>query len=182
MIYVIDFLIKNKIEPLLDEISVASFKLFPRHFSLISFPQYPDVRTVANTLWHCKDKQKSWLVGNDKSGYKITEKGKVILNSFIQNKKEFQRKKGGYNSPPNRKEVYFVDLIKKSQEFRDFLTNKNFQFKIKDIKKVAMCTEDASNKIVLLNLANLKEYAKRLDEKKVVEFINYLEEVYKNEK
>ena len=182
IVYVVDFLINNKIEPLLDEMSVAGLKLFPKHFSLISFPQYPDVRTVANTLWHCKDKQKAWLMGNDKSGYKITEKGKTILENFIQNKKEFQRKKEGYKSPPNRKEVYFIEAVEKSPEFKKFIQNKRFQFKVNDIKKIAMCTEDASDKIVSLNLYNLKEYAKRLDKEEVVNFMIYLEEIYKNEK
>lgn len=182
MVYVVNFLIESKVEPLLDEISVASFKLFPKQFSLISFPQYPDVRTVANTLWHCKDKQKEWLIGNDKSGYKLTEKGKVILENFVQNKKEFQRKKGGYKSPPNRKEVYFIELIKKSQEFKNFLNNKKFKYNKDDVKKIAMCTKDASNKIVLLNLSNLREYAKRLNEREVITFINYLEKIHKNEK
>lgn len=179
MIYVVDFLIKNKIEPLLDEISVASFKLFPRHFSLISFPEYPDVRTVANTLWHCKDKQKEWLIGNDKSGYKLTEKGKVILENFIHNRKEFQRKKREYRSSPNRKEVFFIELIKNSSDFKNFLKDKNTSFNKKDVKRIAMCTEDASDKIVFLNLANLKEYGRRLDEKEIVKFVEYLEKIYK---
>lgn len=182
IIYAVDFLIKNEIEPLLDEISVAGFKLFPKHFSLISFPQYPDVRTVANTLWHCKDKQKNWLIGNDKSGYKLTEKGKSILINFLDNKKEFQRKKEGYNSKPNRKEVYFVESIKNSAEFKEFSKDREALFKKKDIKRIAMCTEDASDKIVLLNLSNLKDYAKKLKEERVIIFLKNLEDKYKDEK
>ena len=40
----------------LENIIVAAFRLFPKRFSLIGYPEYPDATRVEKCLWRCKGK------------------------------------------------------------------------------------------------------------------------------
>jgi hypothetical protein len=70
----IDHLNSKNIESTFDKLTVATFKLFPKKFSLIGFPEYPDAKTVNDCV-----KTKKRVFGNAQTGYKVTEKGKYFL-------------------------------------------------------------------------------------------------------
>jgi len=60
-LFAVSFLESKKIEPTFDKIVVASFRLFPKKFSLIGFPEYPDGRTIYYCVYnHCTLNNK-WL-------------------------------------------------------------------------------------------------------------------------
>jgi len=88
-LYGIWILNKNGFEPLFDYIVVVLHKLFPEAgFSLTKFKEYPDARTVRDTLWHLKDEKKKWIDGNIQSGYILTKRGEFILEKVITHLEE----------------------------------------------------------------------------------------------
>jgi len=79
ILFVVDFLESRNIEPTLDKITVTAFRIFPKKFHLIGFPEYPDGLTIYTCFWLHDTKTKKWLSGSVQSGFKITEKGKYFL-------------------------------------------------------------------------------------------------------
>lgn len=59
-----------------ENITVAAFRLFPKTFSLVGYLNYPDASRVNRTLLHARPKYRDLIVGNAKSGYALTAKGR----------------------------------------------------------------------------------------------------------
>ena len=112
VLFVVNYLESRDIEVTFDKVVVASFKLFPKKFSLIGFPEYPDAKTVNDCVFlHCV-KTKGWLSGNAQTGYKITNKGKYFLDEakkMLEGKIKVSRH---YGTIPRRKELTFINLLK----------------------------------------------------------------------
>jgi len=108
----------------LDKITVATFRLFPKKFHLIGFPEYPDGLTIYTCFWLHGTKTKKWLTGSVQNGFKITEKGRYYLE-------ETEKMLGGeiqvtkmQKIAPKRKEVTFIDLLKKTTAYKKYSQNK----------------------------------------------------------
>lgn len=177
-LYAVDILTKRGVEPTFDNITVTLFKLFPKAFSLITFPEYPDARTVANTLWHCVDKSKRWLEGNPKSGYKLTLKGEKILEKTLPvlMGKEKPPTSRRYNVKPERKEVYFINLLKSSDAFKKFKAGKSDDITDWEIRDCLIVTQETPPSILERNFEKMKEYAQILEEKDVLNFLSTIKE------
>jgi hypothetical protein len=80
VLFVVNFLEEENIEPTFDKVVVTVFKLFPKKFCLIDFPEYPDGKLINICAFLRRMKIKGWLWGNAKSGYRVTEKGKCFLD------------------------------------------------------------------------------------------------------
>lgn len=166
ILYTVAKLKEEGVEPLFDEITVFSFKSFPKAFSLISFSEFPDSRTVANTLWHCIDKSKGWLLGNPKSGYALTDLGKEILKG-IQLELEGQsisKNTKIYNLVPDRKESHFIKQFKKSRLYT-LIKNKDHDIEIIDIKNAIGLSSNADKETTISQIEKFIEYAKRINDK-----------------
>ena len=61
-----------------ENVTVAAFKLFPEHFSLVGFHNYPDASRVNRTLLHARPKYRDLIIGNATSGYTLTSKGESV--------------------------------------------------------------------------------------------------------
>ena len=80
VLFAVSFLESKNIEPTFDKTVATVFRLFPKKFSLIGFPEYPDGRTIYYCVYnHCTIGNK-WLFGNVQSAFKVTEKGKYFLD------------------------------------------------------------------------------------------------------
>jgi hypothetical protein len=56
VIYTVVELQKLGIELSLENIIVGAFKLFPKRFSIIGYPEFPDATRVEKSLWRCRGK------------------------------------------------------------------------------------------------------------------------------
>jgi hypothetical protein len=177
IILAVDKLVKNNIEATFDNVVVTAFKLFPKRFSLTAFPEYPDGKRVHDCLWHCTYKTKMWLVGNAKSGYSLTNKGKYILEEA---KKEItgqiKSDKKYVAEPVKRKEWYFITSIKNSSAFKKFLDNKKTEITDDEMLRTLMATNRTSHETLTKNFELLTKYAEKLNEKRVIDFLQFLKE------
>jgi hypothetical protein len=64
----------------LENIIVASFKLFPKKFSLLGYGEYPDATRVEKSLWRSEGRKRGWVGGMTAHGYSLTEKGRLIAS------------------------------------------------------------------------------------------------------
>lgn len=174
VIYTVDQLEQNNIEPTFDKVVVTVFKLFPKRFSLIGFPEYPDGKRVHDCLWHCTYKTKQWLFGNPKTGYRLTQKGKIILEDTIKRLQDLVKPSKKYSMQAKRKEVYFIEKLKKTKAFKKFQNNQLNQITNFEVREALLGTETTSIQTLQKNSDQLIEYAHSINDKDVETFLEFL--------
>jgi len=175
VLYAVYILEENNIEPTFEKIVVTAFKLFPKRFSLLGFPKYPDARWIYYSLWHCVYATKKWLTGTTTSGYHITAKGNQIaletLGAFSG--KVYASKKVAKKQ--RRKEIYFLGLVEKSNVFKKFLSENLDAITEMEIRIMLRTRMDTPKNLLANNLKKYVEYAQLADEPKILEFLQYLQ-------
>jgi hypothetical protein len=176
VLYAVEKLEESNIEPTFDKVVVTTFKLFPEKFSLIGFPKFPDAKRVHDCLWHCTYKTKRWLFGTAKSGYKITEKGKYFLEEtkkILQGEIKISKK---YELKPQRKEVFFINLIKKTNAFKKYLGGKTGEITETEIREILRADTNSPKEALRQNLEKYSDYAEKINSPLVKEFLNFIKE------
>src|SRR2546426_9038495 len=89
-VFTIYLLNKRDIPTTLENIGVANFRMFPRRFAMVGFPDYPDVTRVNRALLQLRPKYRNWAMGNAKLGWQLTvageEEAKALLRKFGDNR------------------------------------------------------------------------------------------------
>ena len=62
-----------------EHVVVTSFKLFPKKFSLLGYPEHPDAKRVHDALWRCAYENRQWLIGKTSQGFAFTQRGRQEL-------------------------------------------------------------------------------------------------------
>jgi len=172
VLFTVNFLEERAIEPTFDKIVVATFRLFPRKFSLIGFPEYPDGRTIYYCAYNHCTLDKKWLVGNVQSAFKVTERGKYFLDEtgkMLKGKIQLARH---YQVSPRRKETTFVTLLKKTIAYKKYVKGEKDRIYKSEILQ-ALRIPPNSKDLVPTRLAKYTEYAHRINETSVLEFLKF---------
>lgn len=175
VVYGVFLLEKNAIEPTFDNVVVTVFKVFPDRFSLIGFPQYPDAKRVHDCLWHCTYKTKNWLNGNAKSGFRLTEKGKYILEETFNKMKSRIKVGKVFDTKARRKEVFFIDWIKRTGAFKKFTNGEGTSISEVEVREFLRVSNDATKDVMLQNVKKYRKYAKKIDDTLVEDFLDFIE-------
>jgi len=175
VLFSIDYLNSKDIETTFDKLTVAAFKLFPKKFSLIGFPEYPDAKTVNDCVFlHCV-KARGWVSGNAQTGYKITEKGKYFLDEakkMLEGKIKVTRK---YGTVPRRKEFTFINLLKKTTAYKKYSQNKKENISDSEILEALNVPASGSKETKQKHLKKYLEYANRIDDPSAIEFLEFIQ-------
>ncbi len=181
ILLVIDFLQSKNIESTFDKIVVTAFKLFPKKFSLIGFPECPDSLTVNYCVYIHDTKTKGWLCGGVQSGFKITEKGKYFLD-------EAKKMLGGkikitktYAAIPRRKEVTFINLLKKTVVYKKYIQNKKEEITISEIIE-SLKIPQGSKQIAEDYTKKYLDYANRINDHFAIEFLEFIKKKLRGSK
>lgn len=181
ILFAVSFLESKDIEPTFDKIVVTGFKLFPKKFSLIGFPEYPDGRTIYYCVYnHCTLTNK-WLRGNIQSGFKVTEKGKYFLDEtkkMLVGKIKLSKTHG---IVPKRKEVTFITALKKTKTFKKFVDDMERKIPEFEIFEVLNAPMD-SKELAQAHLEKYFEYANRINDLDALNFLEFLKEEMESEK
>ncbi len=183
ILFTVKFLEDKNIEPTQDKIAAAAYKLFPKKFALIGFPEYPDSLTVYYSVYHHNTKSKEWLIGNPKSGYKVTDKGKEIIGLIEKKLKESSAPKNGpTKSVPARKEGYFIKEFKNSKVFQKIIKGKSDTILSSDIKNSLGLSSETDLTTTRKVLARYLEYAKRIRDEEAISALNECIKILKGDK
>jgi hypothetical protein len=162
----------KRIEPTFDKIVVAAFRLFPKKFSLIGFPEYPDGRTIYYCAYNHCTLDKKWLFGNVQSAFKLTERGRYYLD-------ETQKMLEGkivptriHQTSPRRKETTFLSILKKTRAYEKYLQDEKGLIDKSDLLEALRVSSD-SKALIEANLTKYMEYALRINEHSVVKFLEF---------
>jgi hypothetical protein len=172
VLFAVDHLESKKIEPTFDKIVATTFKLFPKKFSLIGFPEYPDGKTIYYCVYNHCTLTKKWLIGNVQSAFKITERGKYFLDEtvkMLEGKIELART---HQTSPRRKEITFIALLKRTNAYKKFVQGKKGLIDKSEILE-SLRIPAGSQSMTHAHLAKYIEYASRVNEPSVLEFLDF---------
>lgn len=74
-VFTIYTLRREDVPATIENIAVANYKMFPRRFAMVGFPEYPDVLRVNRALLQLRPKYRNWATGNTKLGWALTTAG-----------------------------------------------------------------------------------------------------------
>ena len=173
-LFVVDFLQLRGIEPTFDKIAATSFKLFPKKFSLLGFPEYPDALTVHYCVYMHNTKIKGWLSGNVQTGFNLTEKGKYFLEETKKMLEGLIKTTKKYGIAPRRKEVTFINILKKTNAYKKYSQNKKEEITNSEILDALKVTSLSSKEMVEKHFKRYLEYVVRINDSFVLEFMKFI--------
>jgi hypothetical protein len=174
VLFAVGLLESKKIEPTFDKIVVTTFRLFPKKFSLIGFAEYPDGRTIYYCAYNHCTLDKKWLFGNVQSGFKVTERGKYFLD---ETKKMLEGKillTRTHQVIARRKETTFITILKKTNAYKKYVQSKKEAIGRAEILEALMLPPN-SKSLIQTHLKKYLEYANRVNDSSVVEFLRFAE-------
>jgi len=174
VLFAVGLLESKKIEPTFDKIVVTTFRLFPKKFSLIGFAEYPDGRTIYYCAYNHCTLDKKWLFGNVQSGFKVTERGKYFLDEtkkMLEGKIKLTRT---HQVIPRRKETTFITILKKTNAYKKYVQSKKEAIDRSEILEALRIPPNAKS-LIQAHLKKYLEYANRVNESSVVEFLRFAE-------
>jgi len=174
VLFAVNFLESRKIEPTFDKIVVATFRLFPKKFSLIGFPEYPDGRTIYYCAFNHCTLTKKWLFGNVQSGFKITERGKYFLDETKKMLEGEIKLVRIHQTIPRRKETTFLTMLKKSDAFKKYIYGKKEEVTNSEIYEALKISSPSSKGLTQAHLERYFEYANRINDSQVMEFLDFI--------
>lgn len=156
------------------------FDLFPKRFSLRRYGEWPDSNRVYLSMMRCRDS--GWIVGNEKSGFKITEFGKKVaeevynqLNSAFVTK---IRKK--INMKPRERGEAIINFIKKSKAFAKFSEDKdNFNITEAELREMLGATRETPKRVLRQNYEYYLNISRDYGEKELLEFLSICKNRFK---
>lgn len=173
VLFTVGFLESKGIEPTFDKTVATAFRLFPKKFSLIGFPEYPDGRTIYYCVYnHCTLNNK-WLFGNVQSAFKVTEKGKYFLDETKKMLDGKIKSSRTHRTVPKRKEVTFINALKETNAFREYMDDKERKIPKFEIFEALKAPID-SKELALAHLGKYSEYANRIRDSDVLKFLEVL--------
>jgi len=175
VLYAVQLLEENHIEPTFEKVVVVAFRLFPKTFSLMGFPEHPDARTVYYSVsLHCPHRTKQWLSGNMRSGYRLTSKGKEILDQTRVAMFGGARPLKRAASRPERKEIHFLNLLESSSAFQKYVSGRAEDITEMEIRIMLRTRKDTPLDVLRQNFKSYLQYARVADRPEIIGFLEYL--------
>ena len=175
VVYSMHFLHTQGIAITSEDIVSVCFTLFPKRFSLVKYPYWPDSAVVSRRWSECR--RKGYLVGSVGNGFKLTLKGSKFAEKV-------EKTLGGLmppSSPVVRNETRtragkFVHAMEKSDAFVNYKKHgKVAKFNEFDFRSMLLCTLESTPETLKRNLDQFREYAEVSGRKDLMTFLDFSE-------
>ena len=183
VVYALHALEEKGVPLYFDFISVELFRLFPRKFSMANFRQYPDTNRISKALRRLTDqKRKSWATGNIENGFYLTDLGREMAKQVSGSLKNPLPKKNRkliiVNKSRGKSPSDDIQEIRESEAFKKWLTSEE----VNNHEFFAFLKAAPYTPIQLLaeHLRRLKVSATTSKDKKVLEFLSWLDKKFGN--
>jgi len=167
------------VELSLENIIVGAFKLFPKRFSLLGYPEFPDATRVEKSLWRCKGKEKKWIDGKTRHGYLLNDKSEIIAKQTKDQLSGLALRKPRNASRMRRKDSLLKEIID-SPAYSKYISGEGESISQSEFCYLLQGTLDSSRETLKENLVSLKRLTEELQQGDILEFLNWLEQRFKN--
>jgi hypothetical protein len=156
-----------------EHIVVAAFKLFPKKFSLLAYPEHPDAKRVHDALWRCAYKNRQWLLGKTSQGFAFTERGRQQLELARHTlQKDYQTTKKTFSQ--TRRWEKLLAEVRAAPAFAKYSKGERDKISEAECCHVLQGTLDSDRRVLTDNLTKLSEMASGLLQEDVVRFMEWL--------
>jgi len=179
VVYACKYMLENGIPLTFNYICVVSFKLFPDKFYFDDeFKEYPHIEKLNRTILHTHtSKTSNLLTGSAKTGYKITEAGKIVANqveSDINSGKIVSIKKTAVNDYHKKGTVQDYYKLINSTFYMEYV-NKESNIELNNLWNYFQVIPFTKIKDIVEHLTILKNHAKSTGDETTIKFVeNYL--------
>lgn len=166
-----------------ENIAVAAFKLFPEHFSLIGYRNYPDASRVNRTLLHARPKYRDLIIGNATSGYALTSKGESVARQVAIDLQSTNRTSKARRAEPDKRTYTghgVVEQIEQSslyKHWRDDQVESIGDYEVWDFLEAMPYTDRTMLRGILKNYREAAELSGRQD---VMKFLVWVSRQYRH--
>ena len=181
VMYALSVLESEKKETAIDDIAVRTFNIFPKKFSMLTYPEYPDQMRVGRELQRAYsfgfvrertrkkvDKQKR------AKSYRLTDEGNAELDDI---RKRIEAPLDMTKVKDNRsKDEAIIKQISKAILYQQYKENKSVDVKEYLFKHMLFLTSDADEKSVRKSLEHLKHICRVNNRDDLLNFLIYCEE------
>ena len=174
VMYAISKLDEMDAELSVENIIVATYKIFPRKFSLIGYPEFPDNSRIEKSLWRCKGKRRGWLEGKTSHAFALTEKGRLITSRAKALLSGESVGKRTALSQGRRKERIISEVIQ-STAFKKFGEKKRDSISEFEVCYVLQGTLDSPKQTLRENLTLMQRIAEEMGQEPVRDFLTFLQ-------
>jgi hypothetical protein len=184
VLYSVFSLQEQNVETNFENIVVESFELFPKKFSLQSYPEYPDTNRIRREIQRIEGSTfqakgiDQYLVGNLKTTYKFTDKGMEQLSKLqdalnistkdrIQVEKKLKDIRGKYGRVLNE--------IEKHPAYKKFLEEgENLEVSETLLRDILFATMETPNEKLRDTMNTLIGYSDALNRDDIKKFLKFL--------
>ena len=159
--------------------SVAAYKLFPKKFSLLGYPEYPATKRVHDCLFRCTFKTKKWLGGKTAQGYVITDRSRIFIKEAEILLSVPSSKKTKAPSQTRRKEALLAEIVT-SPAYKKYVKKQGESISRSEFCYLLQGTLDSTRELLKDNLLSLKKFSQELEREDISEFLGWLEVRFKN--
>ena len=170
---------KLRIELSIENIIVGAFKLFPKKFSLLGYPEFPEATRVEKSLWRSKGNKKQWRGGKTPNGYLITVRTRIIAEQTYNQLHKPNLKKPHITSRMRRKDI-IMKMITNSPAYKKYIDEKKESITQADFCYLLQGTLDSSKDTLKQNLLSLNIFTEELKQQDLLQFLNWIEQQFKN--
>jgi len=173
VLYAVGMLEEKRVDLSFEHVVVAAFRLFPKKFSLLGYPEHPDAKRVHDALWRCaKDRQ--WLLGKTRQGFAFTERGRKgleIANQALKGGSLLQKK----TFSQTRRFEKLLAEVRTAPAYVKYSNGTPDKVSEAECCHVLQGTLDSDRRVLADNLTKLKGMAAELDQKDIAVFMDWLE-------
>ncbi len=175
LVYSMHFLHTQGIAITSEDIISACFTLFPKRFSLVKYPYWPDSAVVSRRWSECR--RKGYLVGSVANGFKLTTRGSKFAEKV-------EKMLGGLRPTSNRvvptetktRAGKFVRSMETSDAYRDYKKHgRSSKFNEFDVRSMLLCTMESPPETLKRNLDQFREYAVVTSRRDLSAFLDFSE-------
>jgi len=147
------------------------FSLFPKKFSLVNYPHWPDSSRVDKSWRRCRT-DKGWLCGTAREGLRVTEAGREV--AYITEKKLFKTNETRLNNNLNSrktKEEAIINYIIETKEFKRYLMNGPYDISERELRSFLGGTLETPKRVLIHNFHIYHQIAKKLKNREILSFL-----------
>jgi len=157
----------------LESIVIAAFRLFPKKFSLLTYPEHPDAIRVDKALRRCTAKDRQWLLGKTSQGFAFTQRGRRELELARETlQKDYQPTKKTLSQ--TRRSERLLAEVNASPAYVKYRKGERDKITASECCHVLQGTLDSNRRVLRDNLAKLRQMGADLEQKEVVTFMDWL--------
>ncbi len=162
------------IELCLENIIVGAFRLFPKKFSLVGYPEYPDATRVEKALWRCKGANRRWIGGKTPHGYLITERTRRIASETESELSKGPPSKLRRAPSRGRRKESILKETTESSAYSKYSRGEGSTISEAEFCYLLQGTLDSTSETLRENLSSLLRFAEELTRPEITEFLKWL--------